>query len=110
MGKRRLRPPRPDRPVDSLLGRPVEGEVDLHGLDARGATMRLEGFVSRWAQTRPGVIVRVITGRGNRSDGPSILRPLARDLFEGSLRRFVTRFVVEPGGGSYLVEVSAPPP
>jgi len=105
VGKRRLTGPAPSGSTDSLHGKPVEAESDLHGLDARAAEIRLESFLTRMAATRPGAVVRVITGRGNRSDGPPVLQPLVRELLDGRLARHVARSALEPGGGAYLVQV-----
>jgi DNA-nicking Smr family endonuclease len=59
----------------------------------------------RWSASRPGAVVRVITGRGNRSEAGPVLRPLVRELLEGRLKRYVRRYSVETGGGAYLVQV-----
>ena len=104
MGKRRV-PVKTAEPVDSILAKPVEAETDLHGLDARSALIRLESFLSRWAQTNPGAVVRVITGRGNRSDSGPVLKPLVRELLGGPLAQYVERYAVDQGGGAYLVQV-----
>lgn len=105
MGKRRIPLKTDTGPIDSLLGKPVEGETDLHGLDARSAEIKLESFLPRWAKTKPGAVVRVITGRGNRSDSGPVLKPLVRDLLDGRLARHVQRYTLETGGGAYLVQV-----
>src|SRR3989442_653745 len=105
MGKRRILLKTSTDPTDSVLAKPVEAETDLHGLDARSAELKLESFVARWAQTKPGAVVRVITGRGNRSDQGPVLKPLMRELLEGRLAPYVERYTVEQGGGAYLVQV-----
>lgn len=91
--------------IDSILGKPVVEETDLHGADAKSAEVKLESFLSRIARTKPGAVVRVITGRGNRSDDGAVLKPLVRDLLDGRLARYVERSTVESGGGAYLVQV-----
>ena len=105
MGKRRIPLKTSTDPVDSLLAKPIEASTDLHGLDARSAEFKLESFLHRLAQTRPGAVVRIITGRGNRSESGPVLKPLVRELLEGSLARHVERYTVETGGGAYLVQV-----
>ena len=50
-------------------------------------------------------MVRVITGRGNRSPGGPVLRPLVRELLDGRLAPVVEDYVVESGGGAYLIRV-----
>jgi DNA-nicking Smr family endonuclease len=103
MGKRRIPQVPPAGPIDSLLGKPVVAEVDLHGFDARGAEIRLESFLSR--MSKPGLVVRIITGRGNRSEGGAVLRPLVDQLLRGRMSRYVAQHRIEPGGGAYLVEI-----
>jgi DNA-nicking Smr family endonuclease len=105
MGRRRIPLKDTHDPIDSLVGKPVEGSTDLHGLDALTAEVRLEAFLTRWALSKPGAVVRVITGRGNRSGDRAVLKPLVRDLLDGSLKRLVQRYTVEPGGGAYLVQL-----
>ncbi|MBI4503684.1 MAG: Smr/MutS family protein [Gemmatimonadetes bacterium] len=105
MGKRRIPLKAETAPVDSLLGKPVEEETDLHGLDARGAELRVTLFIGRCAMTRSGAVVRIITGRGNRSDGGAVLKPLVNKLLTERLSEQVQRHVLEPGGGAYLVRL-----
>ena len=104
MGKRRIPEKSADEPIDSLLVKAVEEETDLHGLDSHGAEVRLESFLMRWA-AEPGAVVRVITGRGNRSDGSAVLKPLVGKLLVGKFARYVRRHTLEPTGGSYLVQL-----
>ncbi len=103
MGKRRIPDKAADTPIDTLHGSPVAASLDLHGLDARSAELRLEMFLGRQA---PGTIVRIVTGKGNRSEGGAVLKPLVRDLLTGRLAPRVGRWTLETGGGAYLVEVS----
>jgi DNA-nicking Smr family endonuclease len=105
MGRRRAPLKTADTPIDTLLGRPVEGSTDLHGLDARTAEVQLEAFLTRWSRSKPGGVVRVITGRGNRSQDGPVLKPRVRELLDGALARYVRRYTVEVGGGAYLIEV-----
>jgi len=105
MGKRRIPLKTSTDSVDSLLAKPVEAEADLHGLDAGSAKVKLESFLSRLAQTRPGSVVRIITGRGNRSEGGPVLQPLVRDLLDGHLAKHVQRYTLISAGGAYLVQV-----
>jgi hypothetical protein len=104
MGRRRA-PLKTGDPIDSLLARAVDASTDLHGLDARTAEVRLEAFLTRWSMSRPAAVVRVITGRGNRSGEGPVLKPLVRGLLDGRLSRYVSRWTIEPGGGAYVIEV-----
>jgi DNA-nicking Smr family endonuclease len=105
MGRRRIPKVESAEPIDSLLGRPVVAVVDLHGLDAKSAELRLEHFLMRVTVTSPGLVVRVITGRGNRSDEGSVLLPLVGRLLDGRLRRYAGRYRMDTGGGAYLVQL-----
>jgi DNA-nicking Smr family endonuclease len=67
--------------------------------------VQLEAFLTRWALSKPGAVVRVITGRGNRSNGGPVLKPLVQTLLEARLTRLVQRYTIEAGGGAYLVQV-----
>jgi DNA-nicking Smr family endonuclease len=106
MGRRRTRPARPQRPSgESLHFAVVEAETDLHHLTAPEAAVQLEFFLSRWSRERPGAVVRVITGRGNRSAGGAVLQPRVRELLKGPLARLVEAYALEPGAGAYRVRV-----
>jgi DNA-nicking Smr family endonuclease len=107
MGKRRPRSPAPSGPVRTLHAAVVEDERDLHHLTAEEAALELEIFLVGWSRRRPGAVVRVITGRGNRSPGGPVLRPLVRRLLAGRLAAVVEQSSVEAGGGAYLVRVRA---
>jgi len=105
MGKRRPRSPGPSGPTGTLHGAIVDDERDLHHLTADEAAVQLESFLVGWSRRRPDAVVRVITGRGNRSAGGPVLRPLVRKLLGGRLAPVVADFVVETGGGAYLIRV-----
>ena len=57
----------------------------------------------RCSRTRPGDVVRIITGRGNRSAGPAVLQPLVGRLLRGPLSRYVADERADVGGGAFLV-------
>jgi DNA-nicking Smr family endonuclease len=105
MGKRRPRSPGPSGPTGSLHAAIVDDERDLHHLTAAEAAVQLEAFLLGWSTRRSGAVVRVITGRGNRSPGGPVLRPLVRELLSGRLAPFVEASAVEAGGGAYLIRV-----
>ena len=105
MGRRRPRPARPSGPSGSLHFAVVDDEKDLHRLTAAEAAVQLESFLSGWSRRRGGAVVRVITGRGNRSAGGPVLQPRVRELLAGRLAPLVEEFVVESGGGAYRVRV-----
>jgi DNA-nicking Smr family endonuclease len=104
VGKRRIPLKSDTAPVDSLLGKPVEDQVDLHGLDARSAELRVQAFIDRCVKTRPGAVVRIVTGKGNRSEGKAVLFPLVRRLLGENRVPGVVRHTAEPGNGAFLVQ------
>lgn len=108
MAKRRRIPVVAPDPIRTLHGSIPEATLDLHGLLGHDARDRVGHFVKQWSERQPGVILRVITGKGNHSDGPPVLRGLVRDLFVGPLAPRVDEFVLEMNGGSYLVRVREP--
>jgi DNA-nicking Smr family endonuclease len=105
MGRRRPRNPTPSGPTGTLHAAIVDEERDLHQLTAAEAAAQLEAFLLAFSGRRSGAVVRVITGRGNRSPGGPVLRPLVRELLEGRLAPLVEAYAVETGGGAYLVRV-----
>ena len=105
MGRRRPRSPKSSEPSATLHGAVVDDERDLHHLTAAEAAVQLESFLLGWSRRRPGAVLRVITGKGNRSQGGPVLRPLVRGLLTGRLAPVVEDYAVESGGGAYLVRV-----
>jgi hypothetical protein len=51
-------------------------------------------------------VLRVITGRGNRSPEGPVLQPRVRALLAGPLASLVAEYTAEPGSGAYRVRVS----
>jgi DNA-nicking Smr family endonuclease len=107
MGRRRPRPGSPSGPTDSLHFAVVADEKDLHHLTAEQAELQLESFLLGWSRQRPGAVVRVITGRGNRSARGPVLQPRVRALLAGRLARFVEDYALEPGAGAFRVRVKS---
>lgn len=105
MGKRRPRSPAPSGPIGTLHAAVVDDERDLHDLTAAEAEAQLEQFLLGWSHRRSGAVLRVITGRGNRSPGGPVLRPRVRALLAGRLAPWVEEYVIEAGGGAYLIRV-----
>ena len=105
MGKRRKIPVVQPDPVRSLHGSIPADALDLHGLHARTAEERVRRFIETWSRREPGAIVRIITGKGTRSEGPAVLRAMTLELMTGELADRVAEWAVEVGGGSYLVRV-----
>jgi DNA-nicking Smr family endonuclease len=106
MGRRRARPAGPSGSGGSLRAAVVEAELDLHGLTAAEAAVKLESFLKGWSDRSAGAVLRVITGRGNRSPEGPVLQPRVRALLAGPLAALVAEYAAEPGGGAYRVRVS----
>lgn len=79
--------------------------LDLHGYTADQAEHRLEMFFDRVTRTAAGEVVRVVTGRGARSQGPPVLQGVVRDALNGWLADRVQEWAVDVGGGAYLARV-----
>lgn len=82
--------------------RPQE-ELDLHGMTAAQAALRVEGYVID-AHRRRLVVVRIITGKGNHSPrGPVLPEVVAATLNALKKRGLVGAVQYEKKGGSVLV-------
>lgn len=82
--------------------------LDLHGLTADEALLRAE----RWLRDRRAEGARtvvLVTGRGNRSPGPPVLRVEIEHLLEGLKATVVASFAPAEGGGAFRVELRRPP-
>lgn len=108
--KKRLKESGDDEPSAprTLHSALVADEVDLHGLTADEAERRLQMFLQRVSRTASGEVVRVITGRGARSEGQPVLQGVVRDALNGWLADHVMEWAVDVGGGAYLVRVRDP--
>jgi DNA-nicking Smr family endonuclease len=105
VGKRRKIPVVQPDPIRTLHGTLPMDELDLHGLNADQAERRLRGFLEGWARQEPGAVVRIVTGKGARSQGAPVLRTRVLELLQGELARQVEDWAVDQGGGAYLVRV-----
>ncbi|MEJ2540496.1 MAG: Smr/MutS family protein [Gemmatimonadota bacterium] len=104
MGKRR--PARPSSSTPRTLhGAVVVAEVDLHGFTVERAEARVESFLRTWSVREPGAVVRIITGRGARSDGRAALQDAIRTALSGWARDWVVDWSVDRGAGAYLVRL-----
>ena len=88
MGRRRPRSAKPSGPSHSLHAAVVEDERDLPSLTAAEAAVQLESFLVGWSRRRPGAVVRVITGKGNRSQGGPVLKPACGSCWSAASRRW----------------------
>ena len=98
----RRRRPRPPPDLGALYP-----TLDLHGETADSARRKAEAWLrtQRAAGERH---VRLITGRGNRSLGPPVLRGEIERLLRDLAAELVTRSTVEAAGGAIRVELRPP--
>jgi DNA-nicking Smr family endonuclease len=92
-------------PVRTLHGSLPADTLDLHGLTADQGERRVREFVEAWRGRQPGAVLRIITGKGLHSEDAPVLLGRVRELLAGPLSGRVDDFVLEMGGGSYLVRV-----
>jgi DNA-nicking Smr family endonuclease len=86
--------------------RAADATFDLHGQAVSEAAANAERFLRVQARSRPGGIVRLITGRGRAGGGAPIrtrVRTLLRTLREGEA--VVRDYVLEDSEGSFLVRL-----
>lgn len=103
MGKRRPTHVPPPNLPPSLVGAHPDFAVDLHGLGAHQAVQRVENLLTTWTRRQPGAVLRIVTGKGNRSaQGPVLLRTV-EELLRGDSR--VADMTLDAGGGGWLVRV-----
>ena len=81
--------------------------LDLHGETAESGRRRAERWL-RESQAMAIPTVRVITGRGRRSQGPPVLRGEIADLLSALKGEVVDSVADEPGGGAFRVELRRP--
>ena len=89
----------------TLLGKTPARELDLHGVHSDQAERLIKNLLMTAARTGPGRVVRIVTGKGNRSAEGPVLMPLVRRMLETTLATYVAEFTVDRDGGSYLVRV-----
>lgn len=105
MGRRRFTEPEPSGPIGTLVGATAVAELDLHGETADSGMQRVAWFLDRWGRQSPGAVVRIITGKGNRSTTRAVLLPMVRDLLDGACAHRVEEWTTEMSGGSVVVRL-----
>ncbi|MDT8341302.1 MAG: Smr/MutS family protein [Longimicrobiales bacterium] len=103
MGKRRAaRVPPPALPP-TLHGALPDVTLDLHGLYTSQAALRVEALLETWARRQPGAVLRIVTGKGNRSAEGPVLLGAVEEILRADPR--VGELVLDAGGGCWLVRV-----
>ena len=105
MGKRRFTKPKPSGPIDTLHSAPAVAELDIHGETADSGRQKVAWFLDRWGSQRPGAVVRIIAGKGNRSTTGPVLLPMVRDLLDGACAHRIEEWTTEISGGSVLMRL-----
>ncbi len=103
--KRRLAQVTGHEPPHTLLGKIPARELDLHRVQADQAERLVRNLLMTSTRHGSGQVVRIVTGKGNRSAGGPVLMPLVRRLLETNLARFVAEFALDRDGGSFLVRL-----
>ncbi len=87
-----------------LVESPVE-KLDLHGMNARQAETRVRFLLQRHAETSPGRVVHIITGKGTRSEGAAVLPELVREMLQDDFEHLTAEWAGLHGGGGFAVRI-----
>ena len=98
MPKRRSTHPRFDA-SDDLLGAPLAGRIDLHGMTADEAEAAVRSFIETSRRREPGMVVLIITGKGN------VLKPAVRGLLKTRLSGFISDWALDDSEGAFRVRL-----
>ena len=72
---------------------------------AHQAERRVDSLLTSWSARQPGAVLRIITGKGNRStDGP-VLLGVVEELLRVELGDRVADLTLDSGGGGWLVRL-----
>ena len=88
-----------------LLSEIPTDRLDLHGLSAREAEVRVRHFLERHVRSSRGRVVHIITGKGTHSDGPAVLPGLVNGLLCGEFGQNVAEYAGLVGGGAIAVRI-----
>ena len=105
MGKRRTARPSPSEISDSLHASVPEAEIDLHGLTRDQAVRRVEMLLDSWERRGGAPVLRIVTGRGNRSEGGAVLLHAVGDQLRSELGGRLADMTRDAGGGGWLVRM-----
>ena len=105
MGKRRPKPVEPPQLPETLHGALPDHTVDLHGLQVPQARMRVDNLLETWVRRQPGAVLRIVTGKGNRSARGPVLLGEVEEALRSELGGRVADMTLDAGGGGWLVRV-----
>lgn len=105
MGKRRTSEPLPSDIRGTLHAETPDQVIDLHGLAREQALRRIDQLLDTWERRRGTAVVRIITGRGRRSDGEAVLLHAVGDRLREERGERVQDMVRDMGGGGWLARV-----
>ncbi|MDA0313361.1 MAG: Smr/MutS family protein [Gemmatimonadetes bacterium] len=91
-----------------LLSQMPAAKLDLHGLTAHQAELRVQNFLMTQMRVSCGQVVHIITGKGTRSEGAAVLPGVVRRLLSDELAMYVDELAGLPGGGGFVVRVAEP--
>ena len=106
MGKRRTARPSSSEIPDTLHTSVPDAEVDLHGLTRDQAVRRVEMLLDTWERRGGAPVLRVVTGRGNRSRGDAVLLHAVGDRLQAELGGRLADMTRDAGGGGWLVRMA----
>ena len=90
---------------DDLLGAPLAGRIDLHGMTAAQAEAAVRSFVDSWRRRVAGAVVLIITGKGKGSPDGAVLRPAIRTFLKTKLSGYVSDWALDDSEGAFRVRV-----
>lgn len=89
--------------ADPVLDRTPVAVLDLHRYAASEVQAAVINFVSTWGKRAPGAVVHIVTGKGLRSAGAPVLKPLVRRILKTRLSAVVQDWARDVDDGGFLV-------
>lgn len=106
MGKRRTARPSASKIRDGLHSAFPDAEIDLHGLRSEQALLRVDQHLDTWTRRGGQPVLRIITGRGNRSAGDAVLLSAVEEHLRRQLGGRVAEMARDASGGAWLVRIA----
>lgn len=105
MGKRRTARPLQSEIRDSLHAAFPDAEIDLHGMRREQALARVDHLLDTWARRGERPVLRIVTGKGNRSEGEAVLLHAVGERLRRELGGSIAEMARDAGGGGWLVRL-----